>query len=114
MLLKTIETHMGRHERSDPELCDRFRAGVYMDDICTMYDTRQEASQCMERMTEIFRHANVQLHKSRTTGDSMPDSKVLGMIWNTEADQLAEIVPDIPCPTTKSELLSMISRVFDP
>ena len=114
MLLRTIETHMGRYEASDPELCNKIRTGLYMDDICTTYDTRQEAEQGMERMAEIFNQANMQLHKSRVTGDPVPDSKVLGMIWSTEADRLAVTVPDLPCPTTKSELLSMISRIFDP
>ena len=36
------------------------------------------------------------------------------MLWNTSADQLAVMVPDIQCPTTKSELLSTISKTFDP
>ena len=114
MLLKTIDTHLGNYEVSDPELCSKIRAGTYMDDICTTFSTRQEAQQGMERMAEMFGEANMQLHKSRVTGDSTPDSGVLGMIWSTETDKLAVVVPDLQCPTTKSDLLSAISKTFDP
>ena len=114
MLLKTIETHLGKYETSDPELCSKIRAGTYMDDICATFHTRQEAEKEMDRMQEMFGAANMQLHKSRVSGDSTPDSGVLGMIWRTETDQLAIIVPDLKCPMTKRELLSAVSRTFDP
>ena len=114
MLLKTIDTHMGKYETSDPDLYNKVRAGTYMDDICTTFHSHQEAKQGMERMREVFKCANMELHKSRLTGDSTPESGVLGLLWKTEADQLAVVVPELKCPTTKSELLSMISKVFDP
>ena len=36
------------------------------------------------------------------------------MLWRTEDDQLAVVVPTTPCPTTKRELLSSVSKTFDP
>ena len=114
MLLKTIETHLGSYEASDPDLCDKIRTGTYMDDICTTFPSRQEAEQGMERMVEVFSNANMQLHKSRLSGDSSPDSGVLGMLWNTESDRLAVVVPQSSCPRTKRDLLSIVSKTFDP
>ena len=57
---------------------------------------------------------NMQLHKSRHTGDASPAEKVLGMVWRTEDDQLAVSIPKTDCPTSKRELLSNISKTFDP
>ena len=44
-----------------------------MDDIRTTFHTRQGAEKRMGRMEEMFGAANMQLHKSRVSGDSMPD-----------------------------------------
>ena len=114
MLLKTIETHLDSYEVSDPDLCDKIRAGTYMDDICTTFHSHREAAQGMERMTEVFKKANMQLHKSRISDDCGPDNGVLGMLWSTESDQLAVVIPELPCPKTKRDLLSIVSKTFDP
>ena len=106
MLLKTIETHLDSYEVSDPDLCDKIRAGTYMDDICTTFHSHREAAQGMERMTEVFRNANMQLHKSRISGDCGPDNGVPGMLWSTESDPLAVVIPELPCPKTKRDLRS--------
>ena len=114
MLLKTIDTHLGRFESSDPELCQKIQAGTYMDDICTTFGSHQKAEEGMKRMSELFQDANMQLHKARRSGDSTTDTRVLGMLWNSEVDQLGVDVPKLQCPTTKRELLSVISKTFDP
>ena len=85
-----------------------------MDDICTSFPTRDEAKAAMKRLSEVFAEANMHLHKSRQTGDAAPAEKVLGMIWRTEEDQLAVCIPKTDCPTSKRELLSNISKTFDP
>ena len=54
------------------------------------------------------------LYKVRVSGDASPDSSLLGMLWSTETDKLAVAIPNLQCPTTKSELLSAVARVFDP
>ena len=48
------------------------------------------------------------------TGDSTPAASVLGLCWDTQSDRLAISIPDSPCPSTKSELLSAIAKPFDP
>ena len=114
MPLKTIDTHLGRYESLDFEMFSKIRAGIYMDDICTTSTIRQKAEEEINRMTEMFEDVNMRLHKSRLSGDSSPDSSVLGMIWRTSTDKLALHVRVIQCPTTKSELLSEISKTFGP
>ena len=85
-----------------------------MDDICISFSSREDAVDGMKRAKEIFQEASMKLHKMRTTGDSSPEGKVLGMMWDTITDHLAVEIPNIKCPSTKSELLSAISKPFDP
>ena len=114
MLLRTVETHLDGYEATDSELCAKIRASLYMDDICAAFSTQEEAGRAMSRMTDIFSKANMPLHKSRVTGQPAPDGKVLGVLWSTVSDRLAVTVPELQTPTTKRELLSTISKTFDP
>ena len=81
-----------------------------MDDICISFSSHDEAMEGMSKTKEIFQEANMELHKMRVTGDSSPEGKVLGMTWHTATDRLAVVVPDVKCPTTKSELLSALNH----
>ena len=114
MLLKTISTHLNKHMASNRELCEKIRRGIYMDDICITFSSHEEAMEGMRTTKKIFQSANMELHKIRITGDSSTEAKVLGMMWDIAADLLAVVVPDVKCPTTKSALLSAISKPFDP
>lgn len=42
------------------------------------------------------------------------DVSVLGLMWRSETDELAVIVPEMSCPRTRAELLSTVARPFDP
>ena len=68
----------------------------------------------MERTTEIFSKPAMELHKVHVTGDQTSNTKVLGMLWNSQTDQMAVKAPDIPCPSSKSELLAAVAKPFDP
>ena len=114
MLLRTITFHLDGYKSTDQELCEKIQRGTYMDDICVSFSSHEEASKGMIRTKEIFQEASMELHKMRVTGDPSPETKVLGMLWNSGTDRLAVTVPDFQCPTTKSELLSAISKPFDP
>ena len=54
------------------------------------------------------------LHKIRMTGDESPPASVLGLRWDTQSDRLSVVVPEFPCPSTKSGLLSAVAKPFDP
>ena len=114
MLLKTINTHIGKYAVTDKQLCEKIASGTYMDDICLTFDDREEAIKGTARVEQIFSEAKMDLHKVRMSGDKSPESNLLGMVWSTEIDSLAVTIPDIKCPTTKSELLSAVARPFDP
>ena len=114
MLLRTVDTHLLRYESADPDLCQKVRSGMYMDDICMVFSTREEACRGMEKTRQMFEEASMSLHKTRVTGDEADDTSVLGLMWSTMLDELAVIVPELSCPTTKRALLSTVSKVFDP
>ena len=114
MLLKTVNVHLSRYVDSDSELCRLIQAGSYMDDLCLNFEERETAEIGIVRTKEIFSEANMSLHKIHITGDASSDASVLGLKWDTESDSLAVVIPEFPCPSTKSELLSAIAKPFDP
>ncbi|XP_043209416.1 uncharacterized protein LOC122374634 isoform X2 [Amphibalanus amphitrite] len=113
MLLQTVNTHL-RYQSAEQDLCDKVRSGLYMDDICLTFSSKDEACRAMEKTRVIFQEAGMSLHKTRVTGDVCEDAPVLGLMWSTTRDELAVVVPESTCPVTKSQLLSALSRPFDP
>ena len=114
MLLRSIQIHLSRYEGLHPEICRKLAAGLYMDDIAVGFTSVEEASTQMDVVQNIFREASMTMHKVRLTGEPSEDSKILGMKWNTERDTLAVTIPTCTSPETKSQLLSVIAKPFDP
>ncbi|XP_043202497.1 uncharacterized protein LOC122370716 isoform X2 [Amphibalanus amphitrite] len=114
MLLCTIAEHVRRCLRDEPVLLQKVQDSVYMDDMCPSFSTRAEAEAGLTKMGDVFSEASMDLHKTRMSGDDTEDEKVLGLLWSTRSDRLAVTVPQVPCPGTRTELLSAVSRPFDP
>ena len=114
MLLRSIETHLQRYEITHSTLCKKIAAGLYMDDIAVGFNTREEATEQMAVVNGMFQEAGMETHKVRMTGVPSENAKILGLEWNTELDSLAVDIPQVESPKTKSQLLSVISRPFDP
>ena len=115
MLLQTLTTHLGQYCITDPLLCKKVEAGLYMDDVCTSFSSRSEAESGMKRMEEIFSDAGMELHKLRISGDDIGvAAPVLGLRWCTSSDRLAVSVPALPAITTKRQLLSTLCKPYEP
>ncbi|XP_043208639.1 uncharacterized protein LOC122374128 isoform X1 [Amphibalanus amphitrite] len=114
MLLCTIAEHVRRCLRDEPVLLQKVQDSVYMDDMCPSFSTRAEAEAGLTKMGDVFSEASMDLHKTRMSGDDTEDEKVLGLLWSTRSDRLAVTVPQVTCPGTRTELLSAVSRPFDP
>ena len=114
MLLQTVNTHLLRYQITEPDLCEKVRSGMYMDDICLAFHSKEEACRGMEKTRQMFEEASMSLHKTRMTDDAVDDAFVLALMWSTVRDELAVVVPELKCPVTKSQLLSAISQPFDP
>ncbi|KAF0294125.1 hypothetical protein FJT64_008179 [Amphibalanus amphitrite] len=115
MLLQTITTHLAQYRTTDPLLCAKLEAGLYMDDVCISFACRDEADSSMKRTAEIFSDAGMDVHKLRISGDDTgAAAPVLGLRWCTSSDRLAVRVPALPVITTKRQLLSTLCKPFDP
>ena len=114
MLLKSIEKHLSQYQPTYPELCTKLATGLYMDDVAVGFESVGEAAEQMNVVQEMFHDANMEIHKVRMTGLPSEDAKILGMRWSTGSDILAVTIPAAAPPVTKSQLLSVISRPFDP
>ena len=114
MLLQTISVHLDLYSLDDSRLCAKLRAGLYMDDVCTSFCTRAEAESSMVRAEEIFHDAGMKLHKLRISGDATSEANVLGLRWNPGTDLLAVSVPEQAVVRTRREMLSVLSKPFDP
>ena len=114
MLLCTIAEHVRQYLHAEPVLLQKVQDSIYMDDMCPAFSTRAEADSGLKRMSDVFREASMDLHKTRMSGDDHDDEKVLGLLWSTRSDSLAVIVPQVECPTNRAELLSTVCKPFDP
>ncbi|KAF0291879.1 hypothetical protein FJT64_019119 [Amphibalanus amphitrite] len=114
MLLQTISVHLDLYCGEEPGLCEKLQCGLYMDDVCTSFCSRAEAESSMSRAEEIFRDAGMELHKRRISGDADSEANVLGLLWNPATDLLAVSVPGFHVAKTRREMLSLLSKPFDP
>ena len=115
MLLHTISTHLRQYPGIDPRLRHLIERGIYMDDLCLTFPSAEEAQKGMEAVRGLFAAAGMELHKMRMTGIPSETSSILGMGWNSITDQLTVVVPkQNTLPNTKRDLLSLISKPFDP
>ena len=114
MLLRSIQSHLELYQSKHPELCDMLSSGLYMDDVAVGFEAVGEAEKQMVTVQKIFNEAGMEMHKVRMTGMPSDDNNILGMKWQTEADTLSVVIPAAASPKTKRQLLSVISKPFDP
>lgn len=114
MLLQTISVHLDLYSAAEPSLCEKLRAGLYMDDVCISFPSRAEAEVNLRRAERMFKDAGMELHKLRFSGDEDADASVLGLLWNPSTDHLSVCVPTPSAVTTRRELLSLLCKPFDP
>ncbi|XP_018368502.1 PREDICTED: uncharacterized protein LOC108764661 [Trachymyrmex cornetzi] len=106
----------------------------YMDDLLTGTHTEEEVCRLQQELMELLQRGRFYLRKWRSNNrrvlsslaqDSERDEflilnkhevlKTLGLHWNAERDYLqyeVQIMKELP--TTKRQLLSLISKIFDP
>ncbi|KAF0300814.1 hypothetical protein FJT64_026756 [Amphibalanus amphitrite] len=71
------------YQSAEQDLCDKVRSGLYMDDICLTFSSKDEACRAMEKTRVIFQEAGMSLHKTRVTGD----------VSEPSADAIQELKP---------------------
>lgn len=100
---------------------------VYMDDICDSFHSKKEALNHRKEIDEILKNGGFEIKQWTMTtktenASDVDDSerkteKVLGVLWNSVKDELhlrSVAVNTDQIMWTKRNVLSMISKIFDP
>ncbi|XP_052771144.1 uncharacterized protein LOC128210829 [Mya arenaria] len=126
LLGATIEHHLDTYGSA---LANQLKEDIYMDNIITGTDTKEEAVCLYKSAKSMFGDAKMNLREWKTNSDEVNETfayedleknenvKVLGHTWNTRNDTVAIqkpkcIVKDLEI--TKRNVLKQLASVFDP
>ncbi|OTF80610.1 hypothetical protein BLA29_010237, partial [Euroglyphus maynei] len=105
------------------EKLNEISKSIYMDDVIWTADTEIEVVTMINDVKKCFNSAGFHMHKihsnsklltSNAESDCNIQTKVLGTIWNTNDDNISNVIPAIQPIRTKRDLLSTIGKFFDP
>ena len=106
----------------------------YVDDVIASLATTRDAEQALHEALMIFRQCGMEVHKvlsndtevlesvdekkrlkQWTQGQELPSTKILGMLWNPNTDQMNIVDPkEEKCPISKRGLLTSSAKLYDP
>ena len=131
---ETIRKHLEKYISDHPQVIEKILQSLYVDDVTTGAKNVKEAVNLYHIVKQIFRDAGMNIRKWKSNSIEFLDSireeylskgerdqdtmtKVLGVLWNTNIDQLVFKVPsveDMNQIDTRRELLSFTASIFDP
>ena len=126
LLAATIGHHLSR---SNSKYGDQILRDIYVDNVVTGVDTVEEAKSFYRAAKSLFRGAKMNLREWSSSSlefdNFVADSdkpnkdlvKVLGVMWNRRADELAIKEPDrslISECTTKRQVMQAVGTLYDP
>ena len=136
LLGATIQQHLDSLREKYPSEVEEIERSLYVDDIISGGDTREDVIKLKGTVKEIFGQAKFQLHKwhsnvsdleetvepASTTqsyakdqlGVKPDETKLLGLPWNKVDDVISVSFPDPTTATTKREILRFLSSIYDP
>ena len=109
-----------------PLACEVIRECLYMDDPVSGADALEDAVATVKQLLEFFTTIHMKLHKLSSNSKELLSNfdeaivkktsitGILGLEWNTESDTLLVRNAPSEAPITKREVLSLISKIFDP
>jgi len=105
------------------ETCDTLATNIYVDDVVTSHQSREEASQFLERAVIIMKEIGMNLSKWKANINlnnaeckSSGQTQVLGVTWDLDSDQLIFLPPltqkkDL---SSKRSILTFVASIWDP
>ena len=118
--------HADRMSDLLPLACEVIRECLYMDDPVSGADALEDAVATVKQLLEFFTSIHMKLHKLSSNSKELLSNfdeaivkktsitGILGLEWNTESDTLLVRNAPSEAPITKREVLSVISKIFDP
>ena len=137
LLAAVIKEHLQRYKSVNPKLVEEIERSMYVDDLITGGESVNQALEAKQTAQTIFNDATFELHKWQSNvrdleaDDSSPDeegqtyakqqlgakkgeSKLLGVPWNKEKDEIQVSFPTFTAEPTKRGILAKIAKVYDP
>ena len=136
LLGATIQEHLNSLHDEYPSEVEEIQRSLYVDDIITGGDTRNDVLELKGKVKEIFGQAKFDLHKWHSNvpdleeneeprpsvqsyakdqlGVKPGETKMLGLPWNKVKDTLSVVIPEKVAAITKREILRFLASVYDP
>eukprot|EP00112_Aurelia_sp_Birch-Aquarium-sp1_P015756 Seg3517.2 transcript_id=Seg3517.2/GoldUCD/mRNA.D3Y31 product="hypothetical protein" protein_id=Seg3517.2/GoldUCD/D3Y31 len=135
LLGTTIKEHMETYKSEDPEFVNLVTKGLFIDDLAAGGKNTEEVTMLKQKLKERFNegHFNMQkwksndenlrgaIKKSPTEGDTAikedSPTKVLGVSWNEESDEMAvdfEKICSLEHEPTQRGILRTVAAIYDP
>ena len=114
----TLKVHLSKYNSKTAE---ELKRNLYVDDLLTGEDNATAANLLYREANQIMQDASMPLAKWRSNvkefkDSNIPETKVLGLFWDSETDEFhyGGIKIPVEVVVTKRLILSCIARVFDP
>ena len=135
LLNGTLQQHFERYKYSHENCIKELSDGIYVDDIHIGGNNVAEVKEMKETAIKIFADGGFELHKWhcnswKLDGEADMDcdstfakeklnvryyeTKLLGVKWDKDKDELSVVLPKLETPVTKRSVLSTIAKIYDP
>ncbi|MEM7375589.1 MAG: reverse transcriptase domain-containing protein [Bacteroidota bacterium] len=126
LLGATIQHHI---KESSTSIARKIKDNIYVDNIITGANSKDEAVELYKNAKDLFRDASMNLREWITSSKEVNNqiapedrvegitTKVLGLNWNTESDELSILAKKFSSTeqaSTKREILATIASIYDP
>ena len=126
LLGATVQYHL---ENTESPMVKKIKDNIYVDNIITGCNNENEAVELYQQGKAVFKEASMNLREWLSSSPEvnrniLPEdqveskvTKVLGMVWNTQSDELSITTKkfEIAEPaTTKRQVLATIASIYDP
>ncbi|UYV75405.1 hypothetical protein LAZ67_13000151 [Cordylochernes scorpioides] len=115
-----IEHHLKSVTDENFYVAQRLLRSFYVDNCLTSLNKETDIVHFKEKASEIMNRAGMELRQWETAETFNPregkDTKVLGLLWNRKTDTLNSMInPEfLPSLITRSVILSLLQKLFDP
>jgi len=128
LLAATVQHHLSQSTRTSP-VAEQILSNLYVDNVITGVDDAAAAEPFYREAKQLFQSASMNLRDWASNEQefiaslpvedraSRPTMKVLGMVWDSIADNLQyshDSYLSLPAVRSKRDVLHVISSVFDP
>ncbi|XP_066029903.1 uncharacterized protein [Pocillopora verrucosa] len=137
LLAAVIKEHLQRYKMVNPELVEEIERSMYVDDLISGGETTERALEIKMTATTIFGEATFKLHKwhsndrelevetatvdeesqsyaKQQLGTRKGESKLLGVPWDKEKDEIQVSFPISTAEPTKRGILGKVAKIYDP